>query len=220
MHIYTCENGVEVPSVTTILKMLGSEAIIRWANYLGFKRIDYDDEMDRTSNIGTKIHECVRSVIDPSACGSVTFANEYDAVYYDKITNIFRENISKFKYETIFTEKTFASSKLGYGGTLDWYCKMGSLRMLNDFKSSKQVRLKHLLQLGGYTQLLEENGYEVDAASIIIINDRGSSMYPIDRQTLTEMGVLFNKLAEIYVATNGGNSVPHSSDDIYRQILK
>ena len=42
--------------------------------------------------------------------------------------------------------------------------------MLNDFKTSKAVRFSHLLQLGGYHNLLKENGIHIDGASIILCN--------------------------------------------------
>ena len=206
MHIYTCESGLEVPSVTTILKILGSEEIIRWANYLGTQFINYDEEMDRTADIGTIIHSCVQHVVDPDAPNEVVeFKNEFDADYYARITERFRKFISHFSYRTIFTEKSLVSESLGYGGTLDWYCEMAGFKMLNDFKSSKQVRLKHLLQLGGYYSLLKEHGYDVDGASIIIINARDCRMFPIRKEPLIDLSKKFNILASIYKELEGGN---------------
>ena len=56
MHVYTTEDGQVLPSVTTILQILGDKAIINWANHLGFKHISYEKELDRLAEAGTKMH--------------------------------------------------------------------------------------------------------------------------------------------------------------------
>ena len=205
MHIYDCEDGTQVPSVTTILKLLGSEAIIKWSNYLGFRHINYDEEMERTADIGTIIHKCVQEVVDPSNTTEVVeFKNSFDADYFNSITDRFRSYISRFTYETYFTEKAFASSKLGYGGTLDWYAKIAGFNMLCDFKSSKQVRLKHLLQLGGYRNLLLEKDYPVDGGAIIIVNRNDCKMHAVNGHDMEILSELFEQLALLYKTTQGG----------------
>ena len=91
--------------------------------------------------------------------------------------------------------------------------------MLNDFKSSRQVRLKHLLQLGGYYSLLEENGYGVDGASIIIINAKECRMIPIRKEPLIEFSRMFNHLATVYKELEGGD-LPIKSDREFLKQLK
>lgn len=219
MHIYDCEDGSQVPSVTTILKLLGSDDIIRWANYLGYKHINYDEEMDRTADIGTTIHKCVQRVVDPNNTTEIVeFKNSFDADYFKRITEIFKRFISNFTYETIFTEKAFASSELGYGGTLDWYCKIAKKHMLIDFKSSKQVRLKHLLQLGGYYSLLKKYGYIVDGAAILIINSKECRMYPINENDLKILSTWFNQLAVLYKNLNGGKIMIPSDRTLLKEL--
>lgn len=213
-HIYECEDGTKVPSVTTILKLLGSEAITRWSNYLGFRHIKYDEELERTADIGTIIHSCVQRVVDPSdSTEIVEFKNQFDAEYFNSITEKFRKFISKFRYETIFTEKALASKTLGYGGTLDWYVKMAGFSLICDFKSSKQVRLKHLLQLGGYRNLLLENGFEVDGGAIIIVNKNECRMHVVGNEDMIVLSDIFNRLAIIYEMTKGGDLfIPNNRD--------
>lgn len=218
MHIYDCEDGTNVPSVTTILQILSSPAIIKWANWLGFKHLDYERELERTANNGTIIHLCTQHVVDPEHTEPLNFKNDFESKYYENITDRFTKFINQFTYETIFTEKSFASSTLGYGGTIDWYAKMSGFHMLVDFKSSKQVRLKHLLQLGGYMPLLEEAGYPVDAAAIIIVNDRRCQMYPVGKRTLLEMSEVFQKLVGIYPIIEG--KLPEMDMELLRKIRK
>ena len=52
MHIYE-KDGKEYPSVTTIIQSLGSEEIVKWANHLGFKHLDYTKELEKTAVNGT-----------------------------------------------------------------------------------------------------------------------------------------------------------------------
>ena len=73
--------------------------------------------------------------------------------------------------------------------------------MLNDFKTSKSVRFKHLLQLGGYYNLLIENDYDPDGASIILVNKKICSMYPINKTELLYFADAFNVLAKYYLMT-------------------
>ena len=91
------------------------------------------------------------------------------------------------------------------------------MNMLLDFKTSKKVQLKHLLQLGGYTPLLEENGYPVDAAGIIIINSKECCMYPVNKQTLIGLSEDFRKIKEVYDIQSRG--LPKKDENLLKTIL-
>ena len=216
MHIYDCPDGTQVPSVTTILKIIGYEEIYKWANYLGFRHITYQSEMDRTANIRNIIHAVCESVVDPENVQYPTIENEYDKIYYQNIRDRFKEFISQFTYQTVFTEKVFVSKDLGFGGCVDWYAKIGGYDMLVDFKSSKEVRSKHLLQLGGYYSLMKESGYNISAASIILVNVNEIRMYPINEEVLQQMSNAFLKLVDTYKTLEGGKLLPKAD----RKLLK
>lgn len=219
MHIYTCENGNKVPSVTTILQCLGSKELMKWANYLGFKHISYEEELNRTALNGTKIHTCLQHIVDPSlSLTEVKFKNQFDELYYLKIINRFKELITQYQYETIFTEKDFASSNLGYGGQIDWLAKMNNKTILIDFKSSKKVHIKHLLQLGGYRNLLKEHNIELDGAAIFIVNETICFPYFIDSETLMNLGNIFNYLKNVYDCIN--SPIPVSNKELQKSLLK
>lgn len=199
MHIYE-QDGVLYPSVTTILTCLGNDAIIKWANHLGFMHKDYQTTLDESADFGTKVHDTLRSVIDPDYHSTIEFKNEMEMLDVMKIEQRFRKFISNYTYETIFTEKTIISPTLGYAGTLDWLAKMnGKFLMLNDFKTSKAVRFKMMLQLGGYGNLLRtELGIDVDGASIILANRKLCTMYPISKAEVIWYGQAFDQLAKYY----------------------
>lgn len=221
MHIYECENGMKVPSVTTVLKVLGNESIIKWANYLGFKHIDYVRELDRYATRGTSLHTCLQHIVDESLWGDdhpIIYANPDDQLFCERSVAKFKKEMSKYEYRTVFTERTFTSSKLGYGGTLDWYAEMSGLHLINDFKSSKQVRMKHLIQIGGYGNLLREAGLPVDGGAIIICNPNTCKFYGIDKESIEELGELFNKIKVVYDVLEGPMT-PYS-EDLMKKIEK
>ena len=45
MKGYIGSTGEFYPSVTTVIHILGSKKISRWANYLGFKHMDFDKDI-------------------------------------------------------------------------------------------------------------------------------------------------------------------------------
>lgn len=198
-HIYTCENGSKVPSVTSILQVLGSASLMRWSNSLGFKHIDYETRLNEAARKGTIVHSCLQQIVDKNAEKvPITFSNGFEEKFTLSSVENFNRLIKKFSYETIYTEKSFSSSKLGYGGTIDWYVKMGDMKLLGDFKTSKNIHLKHLLQLGGYYNLMIENGEEVDGAFILNVNDTKGVIRFVDKDQLILLGRVFNNLAQYY----------------------
>lgn len=201
MHMYEL-NGNQYPSVTTIIHALGNDEITKWANSLGFRHINYEKELNKYAENGTMIHDLLREEVDPAYKSSVIFKDDIQRGEALGYLTRFRSFLNEYKYETIFTEKTFISETLGYAGTLDWLCKFNEkYLMLNDFKTSKAVRFTHLLQLGGYYNLLHENGFQLDGASIILCNKKVCSMYPINLAELQYYAEAFSILAKYYIMT-------------------
>ena len=198
MHIYTCENGDKVPSVTSILQILGSHEIIKWANYLGFKHIDYEKELAKTSEFGTIIHNCIENIVNPSSAKILKFKDAFEKGRCEKIMKKFNNHISGLSYKTINTEASYASSILGYGGTIDWYLTLDDKYTLIDFKTSKKIYLKHLFQLGGYYNLLKEYNIPLEQAGIFIINDKSCFEFILPIEKIVKYGEAFNHLYEIY----------------------
>ena len=212
MHIYECSDGKSVPSVTTILQILGSKEINKWANWLGFRHIDYEIELNRLADKGTKMHNVVQHIVDPSLADiPIEFADKFEEEYYLKLGEKFSLMIKDYTYDTIFTEKTFVSSNLGYGGTIDWFANMSGFMMINDFKSSKRVNMKHLLQIGGYYNLMTDNGYNIDGGSIILVNDRVCTLYPINKESIIYLGDIFNKIYFVYMNVID-KMIPHDAE--------
>lgn len=202
MHIYE-SNGKKLPSVTTIVHAIGNEAITKWSNWLGFKHIKYEDELNRSANFGTLVHSHLQSIVDPSAENLEVLepANSVEKMDLDISLTYFRNLIRLYDFQTVFTEKTVVSEELGYAGTLDWLAYMNGYLMLNDFKTSKQPRFGMMLQLGGYYNLLKTIGYDPDGASIITVNTNGAKLHPINKRDLLIYSEWFNDLAVFYNKT-------------------
>lgn len=199
MHIYHIGDKA-YPSVTTIVHSLGSEELMKWSNIMGFKHKKYEDIMEESSRFGTLMHSHLQSIVDPeNAPDPIQPKDAIEEFRVMKLKSKFVRYISQFHYQTIYTEKSLVSDKLGYGGTLDWYAIMNHFKMLNDFKTSKRVQVGMLFQLGGYGNLLREClGIEPDGCSIILVNDQQCKLNPFGKKDLQFFGEIFQILADFY----------------------
>ena len=200
-HVYTDGTGVAYPSVTTILSTISyNKAIVSWANNLGFRHIRYEEELNRTADEGTFMHAFAQALVDPEhGC----IPNIRDPLTQYRVRQRAQGLNFKLKYhegnwKTIFTEKAFISRTYEIGGTLDWYASWYGKNTLFDFKSSSGLRSKHLLQLGGYDLILQDNGIFIDQAGIILAKRDNCIINIIDRDTLTRCGEIFLKVKDWY----------------------
>ena len=60
---YLNNDEIEVPSVTTIIKILNKPFIAKWANSLGWKRQSYDKVLEESANKGTFVHELIHEYL-------------------------------------------------------------------------------------------------------------------------------------------------------------
>ena len=187
--LYYNKHGIEVPSVTTILKILNKPSLVNWANYLGFKRLNVDEIVNEAARLGTCVHELINSIL----------LNEY--IIYISRTDIpdylisaymmrFKRWLSVNTVEPILLEKSLSSEK--FGGTIDFYGKVNdkitnSCEMkytIIDFKTSKSIHMSMFFQLAMYCILLEKHGYKVDQAGILLVNNKRDDEKFISRDEL------------------------------------
>ena len=202
MHIYTV-NDQEYPSVTTIIHILGNDRLMQWSNIMGFKRKHIDQILEDSSTYGTIAHAVMRSMIDPSA---PVEDEEIPSKYLLRLYGL-KTKFSAFQREhqitPIYTEKTFVSEKLGYGGTLDIFGSVIENGVLYkdyilDFKTAKSVHSTMWLQMGGYYNLAKENGLKPQGAGIIRLNDDSIRINLIDKKELKEYASSFLYLKKFY----------------------
>ena len=192
---YINKNEVEVPSVTTIIKLLNKPFIAKWANSLGWKRQSYDKVLEESSNKGTFVHEVLHEYLFKEG-------KKFDVSNPD-VLNFLYENIDTFKefekdfdIKPIWGEKSFALEK--FGGTVDLYCELDGQFTILDFKTSKRFYSSHFIQLGAYIQLVEANGNKVDQVAILRIKEGEYEIKIIQRDEMETYINLFNKLVDIF----------------------
>lgn len=194
------KDGNKYPSVTTILKLIsGNDDLMKWANYLGFRRKDLTKVLDESARFGTMIHSHLEAIVSNSPVDTIPPKDDLDKYSIDKCIANFNRTFKDIEYNTLFSEKTIISSILGYGGTMDWYVEMGGVNILMDFKTSKKPRPSMFLQLGAYYNLLLGEGYDVDLAAIILVNEKECSIHPISKEVLIVYGDLYNLLYKFYI---------------------
>lgn len=192
---YFDKQGNELPSVTTILKILNKPSLIKWANYIGFKRQRVEDVLERTSEIGTMVHDLVESYLLNHYFIFIPSRYCTKSLLYMYLNTII-EWRRTHNIEVEFLEKKFCSEK--FAGTVDFYGCVDNKWTIFDFKTSKQPHASMFLQLAGYCIMLEEKGYKVDQVGIIILNPEGFNEKIISREELNEYIRVFRILVELF----------------------
>lgn len=169
-HIkYTLKCGTLVPGVTTVLNILGKDALIAWAYNCGVKGIDYRKARDTAGDIGTLTHYLILCDLK----NETPDLSEYSPADYE-IAKRCLKNYYEWKknnnVKPIMVETPLISEKYGYGGTLDLYAELNSQKTLIDFKTGKGIYDSFLYQTAAYGQLILENtGTPPDNTTIIRI---------------------------------------------------
>ena len=192
---YINKNDIEVPSVTTIIKILNKPFIAKWANSLGWKRQSYDKVLEESADRGTFVHEVLNAYIFRQGKKFNLSNPEVMNFLYETI-DIFKDFEKSNDFKPVWGEKSFSLEK--FGGTVDLYCNLNGLDTIIDFKTSKRFYSSHFIQLGAYIQLLEANDYNVDQVGILRIRDGYSELKLLQRDEMEKYIELFNKLTDIF----------------------
>lgn len=161
---YEC-NGIIVPRVTEILQaMWHEESLMKWANYLGFKRKDYKKELDYSSEVGTLVHNAVESFLStntfpilPADYNVMNAINGFKK-WYEAATRSSEIHIMSM-------EQRLACP--WFGGTYDCLANIGGRVVLIDFKTSKFIGIKYYMQLSAYLYLLSLQSIYPDTLMIL-----------------------------------------------------
>ena len=192
---YINKKEVEVPSVTTIIKLLNKPFIAKWANSLGWKRQSYDKVLEESANKGTFVHETLHEYLFKEGKKFDLSNPEVLNFLYENL-NTFKEFEKEYDIKPIWGEKSFSLDK--FGGTVDLYCELDNKYTILDFKTSKRFYSSHFIQLGAYIQLLEANDYKVEQVAILRIKEGDYDIKIINREDMNDYIELFNKLVEVF----------------------
>lgn len=192
---YINKKEVEVPSVTTIIKLLNKPFIAKWANSLGWKRQSYDKVLEESANKGTFVHETLHEYLFKEGKKFDLSNPEVLNFLYENL-NTFKEFEKDYDIKPIWGEKSFSLDK--FGGTVDLYCELDKKYTILDFKTSKRFYSSHFIQLGAYIQLLEANDYKVEQVAILRIKEGDYDIKIINREDMNDYIELFNRLVEVF----------------------
>jgi ATP-dependent exoDNAse (exonuclease V) beta subunit len=192
---YINKEKVEVPSVTTIIKLLNKPFIAKWANSLGWKRQSYDKVLEESANKGTFVHETLHEYLFKEGKKFDLSNPEVLNFLYENL-NTFKEFEKDYDIKPIWGEKSFSLDK--FGGTVDLYCELDNKYTILDFKTSKRFYSSHFIQLGAYIQLLEANDYKVEQVAILRIREGDYDIKIINREDMNDYIELFNRLVEVF----------------------
>lgn len=155
--------GVAVPSVTTILsKCIHEDYITNWANYLGFKRIKYKDELNRAALAGTNGHNAIEKFLKDGVDDLESIPLQSFKIWWDMIT-------STHKVEILGMEEKIT---LPYcGGTYDLLLKIDDRIFLVDLKTSNNLSYKYFIQLAAYRHMLyKARNINIDGCLILQVD--------------------------------------------------
>lgn len=215
-HMYQ-KDGKSYPSVTTILGVVSyNKFIVRWANRLGFQHKDYEEALKQTADEGTLMHAGAQALVDPEH-GAMPVIKDALTEYYvrQRLDGLrLKLKFHEGNWSTIFTESPFVSDTYGIGGTLDWYSMWYGKKTLFDFKSSSGLRDKHLLQLGGYDLILQDNGITIDQAGIILVKRDNCIINIFDRPIINELAKYFLTVKQYYYESKRTTEIVSASAEI------
>lgn len=201
---YINKKEIEVPSATTIIKILNKPSIAKWANSLGWKRMSYDKVLEQRAFEGTLVHEVCHEYLFNEGKKFDTTTPESRKFIVDNLRT-FKDFLDTFNLEPLWGEKSFSSDR--YGGTVDLYCNLEGKATILDFKTSKNFYSTHFIQLGAYIQLLEEKDYKVEQVAILIIRDGEHKLKIMQRNEMDMYIDIFNKLTDLFYLVYDLNNV-------------
>lgn len=213
--VYINRHGEEVMRITEVIKTLAKDSLILWANMLGFKKVSYRKELERTANIGSLVHAYLEDFSNmrtiTSGDVSMDFLYQYDISSYGdqyearnailSFQRWYNKNANKF--HPVFTEKVVVGDHVG--GTIDLGLQGihdKSKVILGDYKTSKDVYLTMYLQLAGYVTIYEEVYGKNTVEGVVVLQlDKASgeeaNVLFLPRESLDVFMDMFSHLLEV-----------------------
>ena len=203
-------NGVEVPSVTTVLDILAKPALIYWAMKIGVQgvcvlqkmgiEIPWDDPEAVTALLvthkltvnhvkgkaatrGLSVHDALERWCRTKDVPDPADYPQEEAGYVKALVLFLVEK----QPEPLKFEVMVGSPKFGYAGRYDLFCEIGQLRHLIDLKTSVRVYPNHGLQLAAYWQASLECGYNsAERRAVLRVGKDGRYEFSVRSETFEQ----------------------------------
>lgn len=165
-----------VPRVTEVLKcsQLSTDGLVRWANAMGFKRLNSNKLRDQAAARGTMIHNAIENYIktgildEPENCDIETIN------IYKNATSGFINFWNNFRFvkdiSNIETEQKVVTPY--FGGTFDMLITLkNGKKYLYDFKTTNYIKDSQFIQLSAYNYALREYyKTQLNGVGVLLIN--------------------------------------------------
>lgn len=151
MSRYYNINGIEYPSVTTILSVIGKPGLMEWKAKLG--KEEADKITKESASLGSKVHQMIEIIIlhQLGFLGSpVPELNKKEKEIVQNAMNEYLKWQKRVHFEPLKSELTVHSKRYRYAGTLDCVGLIGNTLAIVDWKTSKRIYKDHYLQLVAY----------------------------------------------------------------------
>jgi len=158
----------EVPGVTTVCGVLAKPALVPWAWGLGKQGIDYRKYTDDKADIGTLAHAMIMAEISGKKLDDA-FAADFTANQIDQAENSLISTLEWLKGHKLadFRLEHQVVSRLGFGGTPDYYGKVDGVRTILDFKTGKDLYEDMWYQVAGYAVAILEEWLPVEQLMLV-----------------------------------------------------
>jgi hypothetical protein len=193
----------EVPSVTTILRVIAKPNVTRWAarkaaeyaieHWAELEDMPDPEAIARISGAHEEISGAARDIgnevhatIDAWCKGEVGEVTKGTNSYLNQFISFLFDEQPHFLY----SEVTVWSRKYGYAGTADWIAKIGDHVYLGDNKTGKRVYAEVALQLSalaGADFIITESGEEqeippIECLAALHLRPRSWHFIPVGRR--------------------------------------
>lgn len=171
--------GDRVPSVTQVLRTLGNDALLKWANRQGLQGIDIDRDKSAL-DIGTLAHAGIQWWL---AQGDKPDVGDFDPDHVEVARAAVRNWLrwrDEHEIEPILIESPLVHQSMKYGGTPDLLAKVDGVVELLDWKSGADPvpYPSHFVQLAAYRELLKANEHPIPERLRVVAFSRNEGHEP------------------------------------------
>ena len=139
------------PSVNTILDVYPKGyGYIQWLKDLGSNA---EEVLKRAGDQGSKIHDAIQSLLEGKEIKWIDGEKENYTLDEWQMIIKFKEFYDRYNPETIAVEVSMVDSELGFGGTLDYVCKINNEVWYIDWKSGGNIYKTNKIQASAYKEL-------------------------------------------------------------------
>ena len=159
--VYLDKHGEQLPSVTQVLGAVWAKpALVAWAHREGAAGRPLNKARDDAAEAGTAAHEIILARIGGASADLSRYSKEAGSAA--RISDHHAQAwIAEHEFQPIVVETALVSTKMGYGGTPDWYGLLDGIPTVLDIKTGG-LYPEQLVQVAAYRLLLIEAGHKVE----------------------------------------------------------